>query len=200
MENPHLMETGWVHKAREDGKFDIITVNGERHTLVICQMPQSPSQGPAVTQLTMSALERWRGREFGRASILEVLEKAQGITFRLDDQTHWFNQSKTQVILHPSQVIEVVDTAGKRYGVARPGKLSNHRVDGFRQWKLHLRMISERLMGEDVMARFPIRVDPLWATYESEQMPQPVGSQTPLDEFDWAYDADVSQDLEQHLA
>lgn len=194
------METGWVYKVRDTGKFDIFTDEGERHTLVLCQTPQAPSQDARATQFTMSAIQSWRGRAFGRASLLSNLEKAQDITFRLDDQTHWFDQDKTRVVLRPSRKIEVVDTEGRRYGVTRPGALAKHPVDAFRQWKVHLKMVSLRLMGEDVNARYSVRADPLWSNYDSERMPQPVGSQTPLDKFDWAYDAGASEELEDYLA
>lgn len=200
MQNPHIMETGWIHRVREEGKFDIFTTDGEKHTLVLCRKPQEPSQGAAATLFTKSEIESWRGRTFGRASILEALEKAEGINFRLDEQTHWFDQSKTQVVLRPSRKIEVVDTEGKRYAVVRPGRMEKHKLDAFKQWKIYLRHVSRRLMGEDVTKRFPVLANPLWSNYDSEQMPQPVGSDTPLDEFDWAYDADESQDLEDHVA
>lgn len=200
IQNPHLMETGWIHRAKEEGKFDIIAEDGKRHTLVICRTAQAPPQSAAATPLTKSALECWRRRAFGRASILDALEKSQEITFRLDDQIHWFDQTKTRLVLRPSRVIEVVDTEGKKYSVYRPGQLAKHEIDSFIQWKLHLKSISQRLMGENLAERFTIRVDPLWSNYDSERMPQPVGSQTPLDRFDWDYDADVSQDLEQHIA
>lgn len=194
------MASGWAYRVQEEGRFNIAAKDGSIHTLVLCPMPQAPSQDPEAASFRESALQHWKTRTLGPARVLNSLEKLPGVEFRLDDQTHWFDESKERVILSPEDFVEVVDKEGVRYRVHLQKKLERHKSDAFDQWKRHLVRVSIKLMGESVTKRFKLEVDPLWSRYDADPNPQPVGSQTPLDNFDWEYDAEISRDLEDHLA
>lgn len=161
---------------------------------------QSADTAPLDSRKMMKLLLRWRSDTFGSINMLKVLDKADNIKFQLEDQDHWLDQSKTRLILQVSRSIDVTDTSGKRYTITRPDPLAENKLEAFHEWKRFLARVSLRLMGVDAVQQFQVAPDPLWTFYDVTPKPQPVGSQTPLDEFDWNYDADPSQDLEEYLA
>lgn len=195
------MEKDWADRVLEDGRCNIVDEKGTSHMLILRHdLRQSADTTPLNSRKTAELLLRWRSDTFGSTSMLEVLEKSDNIRFRLEDQDHWLDQSKTRLILQVSRSIDVTDTGGKRYTITRPDPLAENKVEAFRQWKDFLARVSLRLMGVDAVQDFQVAADPLWTLYDTTPKPQPVGTQTMLDEFDWNYDADPSQDLEDFLA
>lgn len=186
----------------KDGRCTILDVEGTSHTIVLARdLRQSAETTLSESSRTAQALVRWRSDTFGSTSMLEILSKADGISFKLEDQDHWLDQDKTTLILQVGRSVDVIDTNGKTYTITRTDPLAENKAEAFRQWKVFLTTISLRLMGVDAVQQFQLAADPLWTLYDATPQPQPVvGSQTPLDEFDWNYDADPSQDLEDHLA
>lgn len=204
MVNLHLMEQNWAEKMMEDGRCNIFDTEGTTHTLVLPTGHLQSAQAAVLASRSLAkSLVRWRNDVFGATGILDALDaldKADSINFRLEDQDHWFDQTKTKFILQMSGSVDVVDTNGKRYTITRARPLAENKVLAFRQWKVFFGRIVLRLMGEDVLKKYQVVADPTWSLYDVVPLPQPVGSQTPLDRFDWDYDADPSQDLETHLA
>lgn len=195
------MEKDWADRMLEDGRCNIVDDKGNSHMLILPRdIRQSADMAPLDARKTVELLLRWRSDTFGSISMLEVLDKADNIRFQLEDQDHWLDQSKTTLILQVSRSIDVTDTSGKWYTITRPDPLAEDEDEAFQQWKDFLTTVSLRLMGVDAVQRFQVAEDPLWALVDVTPKPQPVGSQTPLDEFDWNYDADPSDDLEDYLA
>lgn len=200
-ENPHLVEKDWADRVLEDGRCNIVDVDGTLHMLILRRdLGQSADTTPSDSRKMMELLLCWRNDAFGGIDMLEALDKADNIRFQLEDQDHWLDQSKTKLILQVSRSIDVTDTSGKRHIIINPDPLAENKLEAFEQWTDLLARVSLRLMGVDVVQQFQVAPDPLWTLYDVTPKPQPVGSQTPLDEFDWNYDADPSQDLEEYLA
>lgn len=200
IQNPHLIEKDWADRVLEKGRCNVVDVEGTSHILILRRDPgQSADTAPLDSHKMMELLLCWRRDTFGSIDMLQVLDKAD-IRFKLEDQDDWLDQSKTRLILQVSRSIDVTDTSGKRYTIIRPHPLAENKLQACRQWKAFLARVSLRLMGVDAVQRFLVDPDPRWTLYDATPKPQPVGSQTPLDDFDWGYDADPSQDLEDYLA
>lgn len=191
MENAHLGVAGWAQKITDGSKFIINDTAGISHPLVLC----SGMHDSKKARSPILSLLQWRNRTFGHRSILTALEKSLTIEFNIEDQAHWFNDDRTEIILQPENTITIVDTMGRRQRLYKPKALTEaNKMEAFLEWREYLCNVALRLMGiENLKEDYCIRPDPTWSLADAKGLPCPIRPHTQLDDFDWQYDADPYQ-------
>lgn len=81
------MEQNWVDKMMEDGRCNIFDTECTTHTLVLPTSHLQSAQAAVLASRSLAELlVRWRNGVFGAAGMLDALEKADSIVFRLEDK------------------------------------------------------------------------------------------------------------------